>query len=181
MSPDRIKALASDLYDFAFQMVDAEIDATGDLAGRIASAAQKAFEYAAVAADCEELAARIIRDAHRDGTLEYDLTAEFDDLPVRGNAIGSGDDDYDRQVEDSILERLDGGDVWAWASVCVTCKVPGYDAVGTDYLGGCCYADADDFKQPGGYYDDMRSEARHDLQSALAEELERQARVAVPV
>ncbi len=40
-----------------------------------------------------------------------------EDIPVKGNAMCSGDDDFDLQVETEILERLEQDDVWAWATV----------------------------------------------------------------
>ena len=89
--------------------------------------------------------------------VAYTLEAEFDDIPVRGNAIVSGDDAEDKRIEDSILRRLENGDVWAWASVKVIASWNGIE--GVDYLGACSYEDEDDFKQPGGYYEDMKAEA----------------------
>jgi len=172
MTPERIKVLASDIYNFTFQIVDAEPDTNGDFAGRIAIAVQRAFEYAALSDDCEKLAARIISDAQHDGTIQYDLEVKMDHIEVRGNAICSGNDDLDNYVEDNIIKRLEGGDVWAWAAVTVTCRIPGYCAVGRDHLGACSYASEDDFKQIGSYKD-MKREACLDLETELAAELAR--------
>ncbi len=172
MTNDRITALSSDLYDYAFRMIDGEHDAKRDDAGRIATAVQKAFEYSAYGGDYAGLADRIICDAEHDGTLEYGIDVCQDDAPVRGNASASGDDYRDRNVEDVIIARLEGGDVWAWATVSVTCRVPGHRAFGVDHLGCCSYANEDGFKS-GGYYDDMCSESRQALKVALAEELAR--------
>ena len=58
--------------------------------------------------------------------VEYRIEVEQDDQPVRGNALDSGDPDYDKKVEGEIIERLDRGDVWAWASIRVVAFVPGY-------------------------------------------------------
>ena len=88
--------------------------------------------------------------------IEFELIAEFEHIPVKGNAIASGDEDYDNEVEIGIIERLESGDVWAWAAVEVKGTYKGITA--SDYLGGCSYKDEKDFKQPGGYYDDMKSE-----------------------
>jgi hypothetical protein len=93
--------------------------------------------------------------------VTFSLEAEYEDTPVRGNALASGDDDEDKRVEDEILRRLDNGDVWAWASVKVTAEWKGIE--GVDYLGCCCYADEKEFKQAGGYYDDMKQVAFNDL------------------
>jgi hypothetical protein len=103
------------------------------------------------------------------GEIEYRLYATQDDLQVRGNALVSGDDDDDRQAEDEIIERLESGDVWAWASVKVEAviEVDGEEITGEDYLGACSYADYRDFIEPGGYYDDMKVEAKNDLRQTL--------------
>jgi hypothetical protein len=102
-----------------------------------------------------------------DSKVSYTLEVCEEFVTVRGNAMASGDADFDWSVEDSILERLEEGDVWAWASVKVTATYDGVDGVeGTDYLGCCSYADEEDFKS-GGYYDIMKEEARCALYDAL--------------
>jgi hypothetical protein len=100
--------------------------------------------------------------------VRFILEVEQDESPVRGNAMASGDDALDKQVEDEIIERLNDGDVWAWAQVTVTAQFGPLE--GHDYLGGCCYKDEEDFKQPGGYWEDMKQRAIDDLQ-AQADEL----------
>lgn len=97
--------------------------------------------------------------------VQWDVIATQDDIPVRGNALASGDDDEDRRTEDWILERLDNGDVWAWASVEVRGRYKGLEA--SDYLGACCYKDEADFCEPGGYYQDMQSRVLDELQGML--------------
>jgi hypothetical protein len=92
--------------------------------------------------------------------VEFTLEAEQDDMPVRGMAMASGDDAVDKKVEDEIIDRLDGGDVWAWASVSMTARWKGME--GVNYLGCCSYADEEDFKKDG-YYKDMKAEAFADL------------------
>ena len=95
--------------------------------------------------------------------FDIDIRAEFDDIPVRGNALASGDDAEDRAAEDEIIARLEAGDVWAWARVRVTVThpdMPGLD--GWDSLGACSYRDEADFIA-GGYYDDMVREALRNL------------------
>ena len=89
------------------------------------------------------------------------LEAEPEFVPVEGNAMASGDDVHDRQVEDEILARLEQGDVWAWAAVTVTVSWRPFSA--SDHLGCCSYADEDDFRQPGGYFDDMVDQAIAEL------------------
>jgi hypothetical protein len=99
-----------------------------------------------------------------DGAVTYRLYIEQDDTPVRGNAMASGDDAADKEAEGAILERLDAGDVWAWAFVTVEAQVDEFTAV--DTLGGCCYRDTADFIN-GPYYADMKSEARRALGDTL--------------
>lgn len=98
------------------------------------------------------------------------ITVEPEDLEVRGNALASGDDAADKACEDEILSRLDAGDVWAWARVTVRAEYEGF--TGEAHLGGCSYADEDDFKR-GGYYDDMVREATDDLRAELKRAVER--------
>lgn len=95
-----------------------------------------------------------------------------DDIPVRGNAMASGDWAVDREVEDEILERLDRGDVWAWASVKVTATLwgPKNDKLLTAsvYLGGCSYKDEADFRADG-YFADMAKEARDEVKAKFTD------------
>lgn len=95
----------------------------------------------------------------------FTLAAEQDDIPIRGNAIVSGDDDFDERVARDIEAQLEEGNVWAWASVKVTASWAGF--TGTDYLGGCSYKDEADFRQPGGYFEDMLTEAVKALVSEI--------------
>ncbi len=103
-----------------------------------------------------------------DSKVSYELEVCQDALDVRGSAMCSGDVDFDRFVEDSILKRLEDGDVWAWATVKVTATYDGIDGVeGIDYLGCCSYRDEEDFKTCG-YYADMKEEAREKLYTFLS-------------
>ena len=90
-----------------------------------------------------------------------------DDTPVRGNAMASGDDAADKRYEDYILRRLRRGDVWAWASVEV--RVSGRGLSERTFLGCCCYRNATDFMQPGGYFPDMCDEVFDALAKRVAE------------
>lgn len=94
------------------------------------------------------------------------ITAELDDTPIRGNAMASGDDAYDKEVEDEIINRVNDGDVWAWASIKVTASWSGYE--GTDYLGCCSYKNEEDFINGDTYYDSMVIAAVDDLNRKLA-------------
>lgn len=92
---------------------------------------------------------------------EVEILARQDDIPVRGNALASGDDAEDKACEDAILARLDRGDEWAWALVEVRASFEGWKA--SDFLGACSYASEDDFRTPGGYFEDMRETALREL------------------
>lgn len=87
---------------------------------------------------------------------EIEITIEVQQAwaSVKGNAMASGDDAYDAEVEAGINERLDNGDVWAWAAVTVKGEWRGI--VAKDHLGCCSYADENDFRTNSGYFDDMR-------------------------
>jgi hypothetical protein len=100
--------------------------------------------------------------------LEDKYDVSFEALPetvrVRGNAMASGDDEFDRQIEDEIISRLESGDIYAWFTAKVTVRDDkGNEA--TDCLGCCNYRDADDFRM-GGYYLDMIHECIHQLEMA---------------
>ena len=71
--------------------------------------------------------------------IEFKFTIEQEDIPVRGNAIASGDDVFDRRVEDEIITRLTRGDICAWCSVRVDAmiRVEGQLFVGTAGLSAC--------------------------------------------
>lgn len=89
------------------------------------------------------------------------LTIEPDDTPVEGNAMCSGDDAADAEYEREIIERLEDGDYWAWASVTVRARFKSLE--GFDYLGSCDYEGFDDFAAEDGYLPQMVSEAIDDL------------------
>lgn len=84
--------------------------------------------------------------------VTFELSVDFDHLRVRGNAMASGDDEFDREVEDEILARLERGDVWAWAAVTVCARWRSYSAY--DSIGAVSCADEEDFRSSG-IYDDM--------------------------
>jgi hypothetical protein len=97
--------------------------------------------------------------------ITYTLDILPEDVPVRGNALASGDDKTDRAAEDEILARLESGDNWAWCCVSVTAEVNGFEA--STYLGACSYDGLTDFLHPDGYYPSMREEAREALITKL--------------
>ncbi len=101
------------------------------------------------------------------GEAAIRILAETEHIPVEGNACASGDDDYDREVERDILDRLDQGDVWAWAAITVIVVWGPFEA--RAYLGCCSYANEDDFRQPDGYFDDLVAEALEELNRTVRE------------
>lgn len=103
--------------------------------------------------------------------VTYTLECSPEDIPVRGNAMASGDDEADRADEDRIIADLESGNEWAWCCAKVTAEWNGFE--GKDYLGGCSYASEDDFKRPGGYYDDMKQQALDDLYRTVRSAVER--------
>jgi hypothetical protein len=99
--------------------------------------------------------------------VEFTTEAEREEIPIRGNALVSGNEEEDKEVEEDIIERLDNGDIWAWCSVRVSAKFKGRE--GTDYLGCCSYKDKADFVKNSGYYEDMKRSAYDDLINSLKE------------
>jgi hypothetical protein len=84
------------------------------------------------------------------------------DVPVKGNAMASGDDKYDAKVEKQIQDRLNAGDIAAWFDCLLTVSIEwsddetDYEYEGTDGLGCCNYANVKQFiKESGGYFDDL--------------------------
>ena len=95
---------------------------------------------------------------------EIVVEATPNDTPVEGNASAI-DPETDARVAAEILERLERGDEWAWATVRVSIAFDGFEAV--DTLGGCSYADETDFRTPGGYFDDLRDAVLHEIVERL--------------
>jgi hypothetical protein len=95
------------------------------------------------------------------------LDATFDDTPIGGNLMASGDDEADRAAEAEVRERLEHTE-WAWAVVRVQAEYLGH--TGEDCLGACSYEDEKDFRENSGYFEDMVTEALVRLaQSILAD------------
>jgi len=97
--------------------------------------------------------------------VEISIEVEQDDLAVRGNALASGDDALDKKVEDEILRRLEGGDVWAWAIVHVLAR--GYGLTGEESLGTCSYEDENDFVEHSGCFPHLVAGACDDLKQQI--------------
>lgn len=95
-----------------------------------------------------------------------------DDLPVRGNAMASGDEAADRACEDAILAALDRGDDWHWARVRVTATLKVGDDLftGDAYLGRCSYASEAELRRDtfeDFYGNDLKIEAQYNLRDTL--------------
>jgi hypothetical protein len=95
--------------------------------------------------------------------IEFDLIVEPEEIEIEGNASAWGDG-TDEPYWAEIRERVNTGDVWAWAFVTVVARYPGLDGIeGRDSLGCCSYKDEADFRQEGGYYAEMCETAKADL------------------
>ena len=116
-----------------------------------------------------ELAINIRPVTREEATIR--VLAEPDFVPVEGNACVSGDRAFDREVEQRILAHLERGDVWAWAAVTIIVTWTPFEA--RTHLSCCSYADEDDFKQSGGYFDDMVEEALEELNRSVYEAYQR--------
>jgi len=97
--------------------------------------------------------------------ITYKIECLPEDVPIRGNAMASGNKSVDKRVEDVIIAQLEAGSPWAWCTVRVTAHCGGL--VGEDFLGCCNYRDEAEFTRPGSYYDDMKTEAKADLLAKL--------------
>ena len=96
--------------------------------------------------------------------VEFDLTIEEMDAHPRG-FFASDEPDIDAQQVADIIARLERGDLWAWCVVKVTASWGGFSS--SDYLGGCSYGGEREFKQEGGYFDDMKAAALAGLNATL--------------
>lgn len=90
-------------------------------------------------------------------TLELHFTPE-DDAPE--GYFASGDDAADAE----LCSRIRSGDLM-WFVARVTASKAGI-ALGTSYLGGCCYADSDEFID--NCYNDMALDAIAEARDTLA-------------
>ena len=102
--------------------------------------------------------------------VTFSLECEPEDMSIEGNCMASGDDDVDAEQEQWIRDQLDDGNEWAWCQVTVVATWREWE--GKAHLGGCSYLSKEDFMQPGGYYDDLKSEALDDLNTTLTQAAE---------
>jgi len=102
-----------------------------------------------------------------DSMVSYEIECFPEDAPIEGNAMASGDDDYDLAVEEFIRNELRNGNEWAWCTVRVIARYDGVDSVvGMDFLGCCSYESREQFEACP-YCDDMKDQAREDLYTQL--------------
>jgi hypothetical protein len=92
--------------------------------------------------------------------VAWSVEAMEEDILVRGNAVVSGNDEEDREIEDAIIQDLEDGNEWAWCTVAVRGQYKGLEAV--EYLGACSYKDEEDFHK-GGYLEGMKKEVVDNL------------------
>jgi hypothetical protein len=94
------------------------------------------------------------------------IEALEEDIPVRGNAMASDDDAYDKEVEDKIIDDLNSGNVWAWCTVKLTMTHIPTGVSSDQYLGACSYKNEEDFKT-GNYFEDMKEQAYTEIGERL--------------
>lgn len=100
--------------------------------------------------------------------IVWEVIAEADDIPVRGNAMCSDDPSFDKECEDEILARLEQGDVWAWAYVKVRGTYKGILSAEAT-LGACNYANEAEFlADEAGYFGSMKMEVIDALNRQIA-------------
>jgi hypothetical protein len=97
--------------------------------------------------------------------ISYALIIHPEDTDPEGNASAI-DDDTDAEILAEILDRLSRGDLWAWCTVECRAEWNGFKA--SDFLGACNYRDANEFREEGGYWQDMKAQALDLLRSNVA-------------
>lgn len=97
--------------------------------------------------------------------VEFKIICRPSDIPIKGNAIASGNDAYDKEVETDLYRQLADGNDWAWCDVEVIARYKGMK--GNDTLGACSYASEKDFIEANDYYPDMKERAYKELISEI--------------
>jgi hypothetical protein len=103
------------------------------------------------------------------GEVEFEVECHPEEIPIRGNC-SAVDDMTDRKTEKWIYDQLRRGNQWAWCMVRVVARWKEYEA--DDTLGACSYRSEKQFREPGGYFDDMKHEALANLNAELAQHAE---------
>jgi hypothetical protein len=97
--------------------------------------------------------------------VEFSIECLPEHIPIKGNCSAI-DEDTDAATVDWINRQLENGNPWAWCTVRVVARWKDFE--GDDYLGACSYESEDSFKEPGGYYDDMKNAALDNLNHNIA-------------
>ena len=100
--------------------------------------------------------------------VTFTLKVEQDFSDFRGH-FETDEGKPDAKLEREIAERLERGDVWAWADVSVTASFEGVEGL-PDTLCGCCYESEAQFRADG-YFEDMKTQAYRNLLSALVRQM----------
>lgn len=104
----------------------------------------------------------------RASEVEFTVSVEAEDTPVRGNVCATDEPELDKAEEDRILDRLDRGEVEAWCGVVVVAEWRGFK--GHASLWGCSlddsYTAATVAEEHG-----LREEALDDLNATIANTL----------
>lgn len=98
--------------------------------------------------------------------IEYRVECFPEEVSPRGNVVASGDDEYDKEVEDAVIEQLNQGNQWAWCTVFVIGMVHGLEE--WDSLGCCSYESEEAFRMCD-YFADMKANVSQALYDRLAE------------
>lgn len=101
--------------------------------------------------------------------IEFSIECLPEYIPIKGNVMASGNDEYDRRAEEEVECQLDAGNEWAWCNVKVIGRYKGLTAF--DTLGACSYENKKEFIN-GGYYLDMQTVVLGELQNQLDDILE---------
>src|SRR5512146_22880 len=100
--------------------------------------------------------------------VEVEVLCEPEEIPIEGNASATGDAAQDEETNRWVRSELARGNEWAWCTVQVRVHYMERLFMGTSTFLGCCsYRSEADFRQPGGYFDDLLQEALADLEAQL--------------
>ena len=77
--------------------------------------------------------------------VEISICVEYEDIPVRGNAIASEDPEYDEKVENDIINDLESGNIFAWCTAIVKARWAGFE--GVDTLGAVSCFNEESFRE----------------------------------
>lgn len=106
----------------------------------------------------------MLRALNEGDDVFFTIEAIPEEIPIRGNASAI-DEVTDAACERWILEQLEAGNLWAWATVIVRARWNGFE--GRDVLGCCSYESEEAFIE-GGYFEDMKRVALDDLNCQIA-------------